>query len=277
MFHEVITSEKVPLTYRVAGLGSRFLAAVIDLGLLLLLLIVGVLIASVLDVARQGLGIAIVFVWVFVLQFGYFTLFEWLWLGQTPGKNALGIRVIAWQGGSISFGQSALRNIVRIADILPGGYGVAFLVAASNREQRRLGDLAAGTLVVHQERSVGAIRALHGALSGEAQAREAQFRQRLEQLDRRQKQTVLDLCLRRDQMRIRTRTRLFRALADYFKTELGLTPLAYESDEKFVLQLATLIGGVGASGPALVAGLRAVAPGKGPHMRSEDGKEDLTP
>jgi uncharacterized RDD family membrane protein YckC len=281
MFHEIITSEKVPFTYRVAGLGSRFLAGLLDACLLLLLVLVGVVVGVVVNVGREGLGDAIQLLWFFVCLFGYFLLFEWLWLGQTPGKLILGIRVIQMDGASISLSQSTVRNLVRIVDFMPlligilplGFSGVGMLTMLFNPKQRRLGDLAAGTLVVHQERATGAIRALRGAQSSADQARETLQRQRLEQLDRRQKQTVLDLCLRRDQLRIRTRTRLFRALAEYFRRELGLAPRQYESDEKFVLDLATVIGGVGASSPAVVAGLRSATPGQGPSLRSPAGQE----
>jgi uncharacterized RDD family membrane protein YckC len=268
MLHEVVTSEKVPFTYRVAGLGSRFLAALVDLGFLLTLLTIGLMAGAVLELGRAGLGMALILLWIFGLLFGYFLFFEWMWLGQTPGKRLLGIRVIQWQGMRITFAQAAVRNLIRLIDVLPGGYGVGFLAAVCNREQRRLGDLAAGTLVVHQERSGAAVRALHRPLSGAEQARETLLRQRLEQLDRRQKQTLVGLCLRRDQLRVRTRARLFGSLADYFRTRMGLAPAAQESDEKFILHLATLLGG-GTTGEALVASLRPAAAGRGPSMRDE--------
>jgi uncharacterized RDD family membrane protein YckC len=266
MLHEVITSEKVPFTYRVAGLGSRFLAALADLGILLILLTAGLLAAGGLEAARPGVGLAFFAVWFFALPIAYFVLFEWLWLGQTPGKRLLDIRAIQWQGTSLSFAQAALRNLARIIDVLPGLYGVGFLVAICNREQRRLGDLAAGTLVVHVERAPGAVRVLHGQQSGAEQARQTQRRQLLEQLDRRQKQTLVSLCVRRDQLRIRTRTRLFSHLAEYFRTRLGLAPAEYESDEKFVLHLAALVGG-GGVGPAVLASLRLATAGRGPSLR----------
>jgi uncharacterized RDD family membrane protein YckC len=266
MLHEVITSEKVPFTYQVAGLGSRFLAALADLGVLLVLLIIGALAGSALELARPGLGTAFIALWLFCLMFGYFLLFEWLWLGQTPGKRLLNIRVIQWRGTRVGFAQAAVRNLIRLIDLLPGVYGVGFLVSACNAEGRRLGDLAAGTLVVYQERTGGAVRALHRPLSTSEQTRETLLRQRLEQLDRRQKQVLVSLCLRRDQLRIRSRSRLFSATADYFKGRLGLMPAEYESDEKFVLHLAALVGG-GGTGEAVVAALRPTAAGRGPSMR----------
>jgi len=265
MLHEVITSEKVPFTYQVAGLGSRFLAAVVDLAFALILLTVGIMAGGVLEVARPGLGVALILLSVFAALFGYFLLFEWLWLGQTPGKKLLGIRVIGWHGTRLTFSQAAIRNLVRLVDVLPAGFGVGFLTAVCNREQRRLGDLAAGTLVVHQEQA-DAVRAIHRPLSGIEQARETLLRQRLEQLDRRQKQTLVSLCLRRDQLRVRTRARLFSAVVEFLRTRMGLSPAEHESDEKFVLHLATLVGG-SLVGGAVVAALRPAAAGGGPSMR----------
>jgi uncharacterized RDD family membrane protein YckC len=227
MRHEVITSEKVPFTYRVAGLGSRFLAALADTGLLVLLLLAGVMAGMLFELAREGLGTGVLFVWLLVLPCAYFVLSEWLWLGQTPGKKLLGVRVVQWEGTNITLGQAALRNLLRIIDVLPGGYGVGFLAAMSNREQRRLGDLAANTLVVHVEANPRPLSRLVAA-GGEAEKeRRILLRQKAEQLSREQKQTLLGLCQRRDQLRIRARARLFGAVANYFRTEKGIAPGAY--------------------------------------------------
>ncbi|HEV3261046.1 MAG TPA: RDD family protein [Gemmataceae bacterium] len=251
LLHDVMTTEKVPFSYRVAGLGSRFLAWLIDLGVIIFLAFVGLVVAMAAAAGRQGLGTAILAVWTFVLQWGYFVLFEWLWHGQTPGKRLLGIRVIQWQGTGVSFFQAAVRNVLRVADGLPLLvvdvvppllYGVGFLTAACNREHRRLGDLAAGTLVVHVQAKPRLVRAMHDSTADTDRVRDALVRQRLEQLERPQKQTLLDLCLRRDQLQVGDRARLFGAVAEYLKDRLGLVPAAYQSDEKFILQLAAVFG-----------------------------------
>lgn len=240
ILHEVVTTEKVPFRYRVAGIGSRFLAWVIDFLIIGLLGFIGLALASVLEVGRAGLGLAILALWVFMLKWGYFWLFEWLWRGQTPGKRLLGIRVIQWSGTSVSFYQAAVRNILRAADALPFFYGLGFLVMACNREQRRLGDLAAGTLVVHVERKARPFRPLH---EGDEVGRtaEAQIRQRLGQLERPQKQLLLDLCLRRDQLRVADRARLFRTTSEFLHTRLDLSVAEFQSDEKFVLEMAGVL------------------------------------
>ena len=141
-----------------------------------------------------------------------------------------------------------MRNIVRFVDSLPAAYAVGFVVAACNRENLRLGDLAAGTLVVHVDARVKPIRALVEGRGEADRARLTLWRHRLASLAREQKQTLLDLCLRRDQLRVAERTQLFRSAAQYFESRLELAPEEYESDEKFVLQLAAVLSEQGPPG-----------------------------
>lgn len=244
--HQVLTTEKVPFSYRVAGLGSRFLAWLIDLFLIVGLDFMGLMVGSVLVIGRPGLGRALFIVWNFAVMWGYFLFFEWLWHGQTPGKAMMGIRVIQWRGTEINFFQAAVRNLLRFVDSLPvplplGPGLIGFVVAACNRENRRLGDLAADTLVVHVERKAQPILALGDARGQADRQRLALLRQRLSQLDREQKQTLLDLCLRRDQLRVLERARLFQAAAQFFEQRLQLAPEEHESAEKFVLQMAAAL------------------------------------
>src|SRR5205823_2024198 len=101
-------------------------------------------------------------------------------------------------------------------------------------------DLAAGRLVVYAEANTAPLLALQQSLNNEA-PRALFLRQRLEQLTRPQKQTLLDLCLRRDQLRVRERARLFAAVTEYFRQHLELAPTEHQSPEKFVLQLAAAL------------------------------------
>jgi uncharacterized RDD family membrane protein YckC len=243
--HQVVSTEKVPIRYRVAGLGSRFLAWLADFGLMAVLAFAGALLSMVLEIGRAGLGPAVLSLVVFVLMWGYFLLFEWLWQGQTPGKRLVGLRVIQWRGTGISFAQAAIRNLLRFVDALPFCYAVGFVVAASNRENRRLGDFAADTLVVHVEHQPRLIRAMHDTGAADAvpeRTRLGMLRQRVNQLGREEKQTLLDLCLRRDQLQVGERARLFRATGQFLQKRLEVAVEEYESDEKFVLQLAALLG-----------------------------------
>ncbi|MBV8821039.1 MAG: RDD family protein [Acidobacteriaceae bacterium] len=156
--HTIETPEQTQLEFAVAGIGSRFLALALDL---LIQIGVGIVVFLVMLVlvgsgfwtnwrqARVWL-MAIVAALVFVLHFGYFILFEFLWSGQTPGKRKVGIRVVKESGRSLTFAETVGRNLLRIVDELPGAYGVGTVVALLNSQNKRLGDFAAGSLVVRE-------------------------------------------------------------------------------------------------------------------------------
>ena len=270
MRYRVVTTERVAVTYRLAGLGSRFLAWLTDAGLIALLGLMGVAAAAVLDVGREGLGTAVALLWIFALQWGYFLLFEWLWTGQTPGKRVVGIRVIQERGLAVTFFQAAARNLVRVVDALPAFYALGFVAAAVSRHHRRLGDLAAGTLVVQVEGRARPIQPLADTGDDPEGPLEQAARARLGRLNREQRQAILDLCLRRDQLPLRERVRMFREVAGWCEQRLELPREAGVSDEKLVARLARVIGGTlsaatavagataaGAANPRTAAGRRA--------------------
>src|SRR5262249_40137664 len=86
----------------------------------------------------------------FLVYYAYFGIFEVFWQGQTPGKRLVGLRVMAVPGRPISLYQPLIRILVRIADQIPGLYGVAIVSVSLSRRQQRLGDFAAATVVVHE-------------------------------------------------------------------------------------------------------------------------------
>ncbi|HET6319208.1 MAG TPA: RDD family protein [Chloroflexota bacterium] len=160
--YSVLTPERVSLQYDIAGMGSRGAAAIIDSLIQLVVLFVilaaigaTALIGSVLNVGRDGPGAAILLLALYVLAvfavtFGYYMLFEIVWSGQTPGKRALGVRVIRENGYPIRPVDAVIRNLVRIVDWLPATYGVGLIAMLLNKRSKRLGDFAAGTLVVRE-------------------------------------------------------------------------------------------------------------------------------
>ncbi len=89
---------------------------------------------------------------VFLIFWGYHIFFETLWNGQTPGKRVAGIRVLKDGGYPISFLDSVVRNLLRPIDFLPFSYGVGAVVVLSNSRCKRIGDFAAGTIVVKERR-----------------------------------------------------------------------------------------------------------------------------
>lgn len=150
------TPEQVHLEFLLAGLGSRFMAAFLDslIQALLFLVLGGVTIAVAVALNFAGLSstwaLALVALGVFTLIWGYYTLFEIFWKGQTPGKRVAGIRVIKDSGRPINAFEAVTRNIMRFVDWLPSMYAVGVLVMLLNKKHRRLGDFVAGTLVVHE-------------------------------------------------------------------------------------------------------------------------------
>ncbi|MBW8772054.1 MAG: stage II sporulation protein M, partial [Gemmatimonadetes bacterium] len=145
---EVETPEHVRLDYELAGVGSRVSAAVVDQ---LVLGILAVAIVIVLSIAAPAFGRGVMIVWLVtwgIGSLGYFTFFEAFRQGQTPGKRYAGIRVVRDTGHAVTFGAAFLRNLLRLADILPPPYLTGFLLVLLHPRSQRLGDLVAGTVVV---------------------------------------------------------------------------------------------------------------------------------
>ena len=146
----VSTPERVSFDYQVAGLGTRAIAQVLDLLIVTALLVVIVLVASFAGqyLGNSTLSTLIEIIGSFVVVFGYFWASEAMWSGQTVGKKAFRLRAVGDRGEPLTFVQAGIRNVVRIVDFLPYGYGVGLVVMFISGKGKRLGDLAAGTLVV---------------------------------------------------------------------------------------------------------------------------------
>jgi len=151
------TPELIPLEFPLAGIGSRFLAIALDTLIQFVvgmaLLVAGMLIVIPLPASRHT-GIWVVALGIlayFALTSGYFAYFESVWNGQTPGKRYFHLRVIKESGRPITVYDAVVRNLLRIVDGLPGFYGVAILSALLSAKNKRLGDFAAGTVVVHEQ------------------------------------------------------------------------------------------------------------------------------
>ena len=149
------TPEGVQLELTLAGVGSRFTSALIDYliqGAILLALGLVLGYGVGLDPSAGGFAAAIFIVCLFVLFTGYDVAFEVLNSGRTPGKRLNGLRVVRENGAPVTFATSAVRNVLRLIDILPGWYIVGIASILITRRNQRLGDLAAGTLVVRERR-----------------------------------------------------------------------------------------------------------------------------
>jgi uncharacterized RDD family membrane protein YckC len=157
------TPEHVELRFVLASLGNRFLACAIDHTIQLAAVLMVFLMAEAIGygVQRWSTTFAVQTVLAgailinFVLVFGYFVFFESWWNGQTPGKRWLGLRVISEDGRPVTFFQATVRNLIRLIDMMPAAailpsYFVGILSVFLNPRNRRLGDLAGGTVVVRE-------------------------------------------------------------------------------------------------------------------------------
>lgn len=151
------TPEQTSLEFPLAGIGSRFLALALDTLLQIAAIIVlGMIAALALSVGFTGrLGkqwiVAILILMGFTVQVAYFAFFEAVWNGQTPGKRWTHLRVIQDSGRPIGAYEAILRNLIRIVDSLPTVYATGLITMLISRENKRVGDYAAGTVVVHEK------------------------------------------------------------------------------------------------------------------------------
>ena len=145
----IATPEGVDLQLTLAGLGSRAVARIVDqliqTGVLIAIAVLGAVVGGDGNVAGP-----LFLVLLFLVQFGYDVLFETLASGRTPGKRWSGLRVVSSEGGPVGFVSSAVRNLVRLVDFLPGVYAVGMASVVASRRNQRLGDMAASTVVVRE-------------------------------------------------------------------------------------------------------------------------------
>lgn len=168
--YRLLTPENVELRYQVAGVGSRLWAACIDyaiivVGQVVMLAAYAVWMGSMVTAGfpllsedpalvrlLSSVALGLYTLLIFLGWWGYFILFELLWNGQTPGKRVVGLRAVRAGGQNINFTASLVRNLLRVIDLL---FLIGVLVMLIDRSSRRLGDLAAGSLVVHEARTSG--------------------------------------------------------------------------------------------------------------------------
>lgn len=228
--YDLRTPEQVDLEYEVAGLGSRFIAILLDsliqLAVMLAVVAVFALGAVLLGAMARDLvganstafgvvGIALAVLLFFVVTWGYFIFFELVWNGQTPGKRAAGIRVLTTRGEPITLTHAFVRNLVRIVDSLPTSYMLGVAVMLATRRAQRLGDLAAGTMVVKEHRA-SAPQTLEALPPEQALAP-----QQAVAFTREDVALARDFLLRREALPAEQRRILAREIADRFRARLA--------------------------------------------------------
>jgi uncharacterized RDD family membrane protein YckC len=227
-----VTPEAVQLRLDVAGLGSRMIAWLLDT-----LIQVVVLVPVAIGFAADGVGgtaeVVILLILVFGIVWLYYPLFEWLWDGRTPGKRAQRLRVIRTDGQPAGFPAVMVRNLVRIVEVMLFPF-IAVICMLVTRRAQRLGDLAAGTIVV-RERSMPAPRPLD---LGEGDAR------RLPGLDtsrltEREYGLIRSFLSRRETLDPAARAQLARRLVESVREHVvGMTGEAELDDERLLETVA---------------------------------------
>jgi uncharacterized RDD family membrane protein YckC len=144
------TPEGILLELRPAGLSARFYAFALDWVIRIAIIYAAAMAAALM----KGIGLAFWLILLFALEWFYPVAFELTPSGSTPGKRVFGLKVVMDNGLPVTPAASVTRNILRAADFLPFGYGFAIVSMLVRRDCKRLGDIAAATIVVHERRAV---------------------------------------------------------------------------------------------------------------------------
>jgi uncharacterized RDD family membrane protein YckC len=230
--YTIDTPENIEFAYDIAGIGSRFLAAIIDtLVIAAALLILGLLVSvaganrNLVPTTSSSVVAAIGALLSFLILWGYYIVFELVWNGQSLGKRAIGLRVVREGGRPVTFVSSAIRNLIRIVDFLPAFYGIGVIVMFVDRRARRLGDLAGGTLVVKERRGVTLESLTTAAVMSAAPSNgtaQALTLPNVHLLNDQDYSLVQEFLRRRDELGRDARVRLGAQLASGLQARLGL-------------------------------------------------------
>ena len=149
---EIVTTEGVSFGLPLAGPVARMVAWIVDALLITAAIVAAGRVLYAISALNPDWYSAAATIAYFVVSTGYGMLFEWWWGGQTPGKRIMRLRVVDALGLKLSFHQIAVRNLLRFVDSLPVLYLVGGIVALVSRDAQRLGDMAASTVVIRQNR-----------------------------------------------------------------------------------------------------------------------------
>lgn len=236
------TPENLEVSYELAGAGTRAAAYVIDIVLMSVILSVfqNLLLAIVTPFGEemQGYLVAVLITLGFVYYNAYFTIFELLWAGQSPGKRAVGIRVVKTGGYALRFPDTLIRNLLRAVDFIPVFYGVGLVSLLMTKHSQRIGDLVAGTLVVYQEKKTS--DALFSVPAGSQIVQLPLIKLGLIPTD------VVETCdefLRtREQLAPKYRQQLANDLLELIERLSGLSPSSNQSVEAFLVCVVSQFG-----------------------------------
>ena len=235
----VTTPQQVSFSLRPSGLPTRAAAWFIDQCLMLLIKAAALFSIG----ATTGLGIGVVTLVVLLIDLGYFQIFEALRDGRTPGKTAMRLRVVSVTGGPAQPGDLLLRNLLRAIDGFPIFMLIGGAVAWLQPHHRRLGDLAAGTLVI-RERGAGSRRfdsVADAALATDgtgASLDPAAARRIAGTVTREERDLLTELVLRRESLEPLARGAVFAEAATWLRARFALPESETLSDEQAVVAAA---------------------------------------
>lgn len=234
------TPEQIDLEFPVAGLGSREMALLIDTLIQLVVVILVVILTSLIspDLSRywvtagKWMTAAVIF-FMFCLYWGYFAIFEMFWNGQTPGKRQARIRVITASGRPINVFEAIARNFLRAVDSQLG-YIVGAIAIAVDKKNRRLGDMIAGTVVVHELQEQGDSY-WYGQQSTAATAPSVEA---ITAMTPQEFQLIETFLNRRLDLPYEQRQKTAISIADHIGTRLNVPPADRPSPENFLEDLS---------------------------------------
>lgn len=238
------TGQGIRFSLQPAGPVLRFLALMVDLLVIFALTTVTAGVLQVFHVVSADIAAGLAVLFFFVISIGYGIVLEWIWRGQTPGKKLFQLRVVDARGLKLHPSQIIMRNLLRPIDMLPAFYFVGGLACLLSPRSQRLGDLAAGTLVVHLPRhtrpDLDAIDwPRHNSLR--AHPRIAAALRRL--VTPAEAAIGLEALIRRDRLEPEARLRLFAELADSYRAKVRLPDSATRllSDEQLVRNVLDIV------------------------------------
>jgi len=233
------TPEQIPLELPLAGIGSRFLALAVDTCIQVAggAILGGAAYASGLRgtrIAAAGAWTGAVMVFLlFLLQSGYFAIFEAVWNGQTPGKRWMHLRVIEDSGRPVTVYEAVARNLLRVIDSIPALYGVAILSALLSPKSQRLGDHVAGTVVVREKPAM-----LEAGLGWDSTASSDRAPYDASRLTAEEFQLVEAFLLRRNELAEDVRRGTAQRIVQRLSARLALTAQDRQDPEKLLETLA---------------------------------------
>lgn len=234
---KITTPDQVVFRLDAAGLATRAAAWLVDQALLL-----GLKVALVFSLVFAGsFALSLALPLLAFLDSAYFIYFEWKRAGQTPGKKSFGLRVVTVTGARLSFQDVLIRNILRIVDGLPLLMLTGGLTAFWEPLGRRLGDLAAGTLVVRERSGVFILPPADRARPNSFRENAACRRRILTRAGREDRDLALELMWRRDGLVAEAREALFGKVAGEFRRRFSLPEDDSLSDEQTVMDVAMLL------------------------------------